>query len=147
MLEAIAKERGTSLDKAYDEVGYELQETFGTLYGAFKEALHKPERLKKYAGDWFDAIQKVAKKEIGEKIYDFRAELTVRSMDPDGISKVKDILKKVEKEGLEVRYIAAPRYMIIMTTKDPKKAEKDMQEKLAKLSSSAKDVEVSFKML
>jgi|SRR3989339_252507 len=147
MLENIAKERGVTLDQAYEEVGYELQETFGTLYAAFKESIQRPERIKKSAGDWFDSIVEVARKEIGEKTYEFRAEIFIRTLDPNGIAIVKDVLKKLEKEGLNVKYIAAPKYLVTMDTKDPKKAEKQMQEKLTAIASQEKNVEMDFKIL
>lgn len=147
MLANIAKEKGISLEKAYEEIGYNLQETFGTLYAAFKEAVQRPDRLKRYAGDWFEDICKTAKKEIGEKQYEFKAELILQSLDPDGIAKIKDVLRKVQKEGFSVKYIAAPRYMVLMKSKDPKKARKEMEEKLARLSSNANGLKFKFNIL
>ena len=52
-----------------------------------------------------------------------------------------------EKEGLNVKYIAAPKYLVTMDTKDPKKAEKQMQEKLTSIASQEKNVEMEFKIL
>ena len=47
MLEIAAKAMGMTLDKAYTEVGYTMQESFGSLYDGFKAVLKNPKLLEK----------------------------------------------------------------------------------------------------
>lgn len=138
MLELAAKKMGKSLDQAYEEIGYKLQDIFSSLFEAFKLSLQKPETLKKRGvpDKWIEVIREVAEKSIEQKSFEFRAKLFIRSNEPGGISIVKSILAEAEKSGLEVKYIAAPEYLVGYVTKDAKKGEKEFMEKLGRLESS-----------
>ena len=48
MLELVGQKLGKTTDQAYEEVGYTMQEKFGSLYEAFRLSLQKPENLKRY---------------------------------------------------------------------------------------------------
>ncbi len=149
MLELAGEKLGLSLEKSYKEAGFLLQEKFGTLYDAFKTSLQKPDNLKKYISqEWLDAIIGIAEKNIELKEFEFRASLTLKSMNPDGIVAIKNILKKAEASGLDVRYIAAPEYLIRYKTKDAKKGERMFIEKMDKIVASSKPAaSASYKVL
>lgn len=133
MLEHAAKLLSKNLELAYEEVGYLLQEKFGELFVAFEEARKSKEILVKngVAEKWAEAIAKIAVESIQEKEIIIRADLELKSYAKDGIEKIKEILKEIEKNtGANIKYISAPRYRLEIQGKDPKAAEKKLIESL-----------------
>jgi len=148
MLELAGKKLGKSLDEMYNEAGYKLQDAFGNLYEAFMKALTNPSALKSRIPDEFiSAIKEIAEKSIELKEFDFRAKLFLKTYQPNGINSIKDILIRAKKYGLEVKYISAPEYHVKYRTKNAKKGQRELEEKLDKIIAGAKDVEASFKMV
>jgi translation initiation factor 2 subunit 1 len=135
MLELVAKAMGKDLEDAYDEIGYDLEEQFGSLNKGFEFALKNPDLLKSKlgAGPWIDALVDTAKKSYSEKTYRVRAELKLVSYRPDGIDIIKKALKKAQSSGLEVKYVSAPVYTITGEGKN-------FKELKARVESVAEDV-------
>lgn len=140
MLEICAKKMGISLDKTYNEVGYALQENFGTLYEGFKTALKNPKLLEKRGipEKWVTVLKEIAEKGIEQKEFEFRSRLIVKSFKPDGIVHIRALMQQAGKLGLEVKYIAAPEYLVKFRTLDAKKGEREFEEKLSKVVEIAK---------
>ncbi|MFH0889869.1 MAG: S1 RNA-binding domain-containing protein [Candidatus Aenigmatarchaeota archaeon] len=126
MLEDIGKQMEKTLDQMYDEVGYQLQDTFGSLFKAFKIALKDKKLLVKKGVNekYVDAIVDSASKIFQESKTELKCRLTLTSKKPDGINAIKKALLDAEKEGVEIRYISAPVYMLKLIGTDPKKTEK-----------------------
>jgi translation initiation factor 2 subunit 1 len=122
-LELTAKGMKKSLDDAYDEVGYILQEEFGSIYRAFEFAVKNPDFLKSknVPKEWLEPIIKTAQKSVSEKEYEVKAKLDLRCYSPDGVETIKKALLAAGSDGLEVRYVSAPRYVIIGRGKNFKK--------------------------
>jgi len=150
MLELAAKELGKNLEQAYEEVGYLLQEKFGELYVAFEEAKENKENLikKGVSKQWADAIFDIVEKNLQEREIVIKAELELKSYEPDGIKKIKEILDGIkQKTGATVKYISAPNYRIEVVGKDPKVMEKKLVQELEKIVKSVKDGEASYKLI
>jgi len=150
MLELASKELGKTLQQAYDEVGYALQEKFGELYVAFEEARDSKENLLKkgISKQWVDAIVDIVEKNFQEKEIIIKADLEIKSYEPDGIKKIKEILSDIKKKtGASVKYISAPNYRIEVTGKDPKTLEKKLVQELDKVVQSIKNGEASYKLI
>lgn len=147
MLSLAAAEMKKTLEKAYDEVGYTLQESFGSLYDGFKVSLTNPNALKEKGipEKWIEHIRAVAEKSIVQKEFEFKAKLLVRTHKPNGIMIIKNIMSSLEKSGLEVHYIAAPEYLVKFRSMNAKKGEREFVEKLEKLKTP--DAETSFELL
>lgn len=149
MLERAAAGIGKTLDKAYNEVGFLMQESFGSLHAGFMKLLKNPElfREKGVSDEWVGAIRGIAEKEMEQKTFEFKAELVLKTFKPDGINIIKDILKQAEESSLEVKYISAPKYLVKYKTKDAKKGEKEFLDKLNKIVSQQKGVSAEFKVV
>lgn len=148
MLEMAGQKVGKELKQSYEEVGFMLQERFGSMYEAFKEALARPEKLEKVLPrEWLDAIVEVAQKAIEQKEFEFSAKLFLRSYESNGIVAIRNVLKKAERAKLDVRYIAAPQYLVKYRTLDPKKGGKEFVDKLNKLVAEAEGVEAKFEVV
>ncbi len=144
MLEMAAKEFGKTLDDAYELVGFYLQENFGSLHKGFELAIKKPEKLE-IPKDWIDVMSDIAKKNIEQKEFIFKAKLLIKSYKGDGVNIIKALLKKAAENGLDVKYIAAPEYMVTYKTKEAKKGEREFLSALENIKSP--DVESSYKVL
>jgi translation initiation factor 2 subunit 1 len=147
MLQMAAESLGKTLDKAYDEVGYLMQESFGSLYEAFKVSIQNPQQLKQrgISDKWIEQIKLIAERSITQKEFEFKARLFVKTYKPGGLGIIKTILASAEKSGLEVHYIAAPEYMVKYRTMNAKKGQRDFEEKLGNIKSS--DAEVAYEVV
>jgi len=136
MLQMTAQAMKKTLEKAYEEVGFDLQDSFGSLYEGFKAALVNPQLLKERGvpEKWIEQMKIVAERTLFVKTYK-----------PNGINIIKKILSAAEEDGLEVKYIAAPEYLVKYKSMNAKKGEREFVEKLEKLKS--KDVEASFETI
>ena len=121
-LEQIAKQFGKSLDQAYEEVGYNLDDKFGSLHKTFDIALKNPDLLSEKGIDpkWAQAIIDTAKKNFVEKVYEVKAVMTLTSYAPDGVDVIRSALSGAAGNGLDVKYISAPKYQISARGKDIK---------------------------
>jgi len=140
LLEIAAKSLNKNLDQAYEEAGYILQEKFGDLYtGLEKMKKVSREKLKKYGltDEWIDALLEIVKKSLKEKITVMKFHLEIKSYSPNGIEKIKELMKEIEeKTESKVRYIAAPTYRLDIKTTNPKETEKKVTKYLEFLKKS-----------
>ncbi len=133
ILEQAAQSLKKNLQQAYEEVGYNLQERFGNLFSAFEVAREEKEVLTEagLSKQWIDALSPIIDKAFKEKEIILKAELELRSYAKDGVQKIKDNLKTLEKlNGIKIKYISAPRYQVELKTKDPKSDEKKLKDEL-----------------
>lgn len=129
-LELIGKSMKKDFDEMYDEVGYKLQEEFGSLTKAFEIAAKNPELLKKKGipEDWAKKIIEAAEKLKVEKTHIILSNLTLICYQPDGVSIIKKALLEAEKRGLEVRYVSAPNYQLIARGRNLQETEKKLED-------------------
>jgi translation initiation factor 2 subunit 1 len=116
MLELAAKSLKKSLDEAYKEVGFELQEQFGTMNKAFEIAAKNPALLAKKGirKEWIEPLSEISKKSFSEKTFEIKAELELTCYSPDGVEIIKKVLAEAKKgKDVEIRYVSAPRYVLI----------------------------------
>jgi translation initiation factor 2 subunit 1 len=147
MLELAAQSMKKSLDKAYEEVGYAMQDGFGSLYEGFRVSIQNPQLLKQRGipEPWIAQIRAIAERSITQKEFEFKARLFVRSYKPAGLVIIKKLVTDAEKSGLEVRYIAAPEYLVKYKSMNAKKGEKEFLEKLDSIKSP--EAEISYELV
>lgn len=128
ILELIAKKLNKNLDDAYKEIGYKLQDEFGSFTKAFEIAQKNPELFRKrgFEKNWADEIIDFLEKSEAEKIHEVKAKLKLISYRPDGVELIRKSLLGVK--GFEVKYISAPTYMLFGKGKN----HKELKSKLVK---------------
>ena len=138
LLELAAKEIGKTLDEAYEEVGFYLQEKFGDLYTAFESIAHgKLKSRIKIPEKWLKAIKRIAEKSIRQKVTEMKFDLEIMSYSPDGIEKIRNLIQEIEKKlKVRIKYISAPLYRLEIETTDPKSTEKKVLSVLESLKKS-----------
>ncbi len=151
ILKVIAHELGISVEKAYEEIGFKLQEEFGDLFTGFEEINKSPSILSKLGiqEKWHKAISEVLKKNFIEKEFNIKAELQISSYESDGVERIKKLLQTLEKSGINIAYISAPRYRLEMKTKNPKSDTKKFEQDIQKIASEASkiNVDVSYSLI
>ena len=147
MLQIAAEGMKKTLDKAYEEVGFVLQENFGSLYEGFKLSMSNPQLLKERGipEKWVEQLKMVAEKTIVQKEFEFRARLHIKIYKEGGVNIIKEIVTNARKSGLDVRYIAAPEYLVKFKTMNAKKGEREFIDLLEKIK--YKDAETYFEMI
>lgn len=145
ILKVIAHELGISVEQGYEKIGFKLQEEFGDLYSGFEEINKSPPTLSKLGiqENWHDAILKVLEKNFIEKEFNIKAELEMFSYESDGVERIKKLLQAIEKSGISVAYISAPKYRLQMKTKNPKSDTKKFEQEIEKITTEANKVNVN----
>ena len=134
-LELAAKSLDKTLDEAYDEVGYELMNLFGDVYGAFETAADEGAVSLTEEGisqQWADAITDVAKKNITPPEVQISGYVDIETFVPDGVDVIISALQAAEdhedeEEEVFVQCVGAPRYRITVKSTDYIYAEKTLK--------------------
>ena len=151
ILEMVAKKLGKSLDDAYEEIGFKLQDEFGEMYDGLEEIRKNPKLVEKLKikKEWAKALLEVLEKAIQEKEVRIKAEIELKSFESDGIERIKKILENLEKNGISIKYLATPRYLAEIKTTNPKQDEKKFISTIEKLLKEANKlkVEASYKVI
>jgi len=150
ILEKIAKKQKMTLDKVYEEIGFQLQEKFGEIFNAFDLASKSSEVLtsRGIQPKWAKIIHEIAKENIQRKKIKIRAELDIKSYSGDGIDQIKNFLNNLtNKYGVNIKYISAPKYSVEIVSENPKIAKKELKENLNAAISNIKECEASFKII
>lgn len=150
MLEKVGKKLKLNLNEAYKKIGYELQDKFGSMFEAFNSALTSEEPLinKGIPKNLAKVIHEIAKENIKKKKVKIKAELNLRFFSGDGIKKVKNFLNGlINKYGVTIKYISAPRYRVEIESDNPKLAGKELKKWLTDAVAKIKDGEADFKMV
>ncbi len=129
MLELVGKDLGFNLDKAYEEIGFPLQDIFGEMFKGFQTALTNPDILGKKGipEKYVKVIKAVAEKVMELKEIEIKGMLHLTSYASDGVEQIKNILKEAAKKNIEIKYISAPKYQVSIRSKDIKLAEKKLE--------------------
>ena len=129
ILAAVGKKLNLSLDKAYEEIGFLMQESFSEMFKALKialkedgiEALERSGIPEKYA----KIVKETAEEMMELKEIDISGKLSLSCPASDGIQVIKDALSKAK--GIEVSYVSTPVYSLSLKSKDPKSGEKHLR--------------------
>ncbi|MFN4133209.1 MAG: translation initiation factor IF-2 subunit alpha [Candidatus Hadarchaeales archaeon] len=134
LLELVAKKLGKTLDQAYEEAGFPLQEKFGDLYAALEAAIQKPGSLEEVVGKrWAKMIEEQAAATVEKPRFTVSGTLSLVSFASNGIEAIKTSLIKAEKAvsdenvKVEIVYLGAPRYMIKITAPSYKVGEAQLK--------------------
>jgi translation initiation factor 2 subunit 1 len=137
LLELVSNEVGKDLQAGMEEFGYDLIADYGSLFKAFEATAIKEETLAEdgYEGPWVEHFIRIAKENIVPPYVIINGVVELTSRDPGGIIKIKEALDKALEAGMrvegikmEIFYIGAPKYRMIVEAPDYKRAEVVLQE-------------------
>lgn len=126
LLEFSAKKLNKNQNQAYEEIGYQLMDIFGDLYGAFEIAAEEgAESLIKndVSKEWAEAITEVAKKNISPPEVHITGYVDLKSYAGDGVEVIKEALLSVKDDDINIQCVGAPRYRMTVKSSDYIEAE------------------------
>ena len=134
-LELSAKSLNKSLDDAYEEVGYEIMDIFGDIYGAFEVAADEGAESLIDEGipeDWAEVITNIAKRNITPPEVHISGYVDIETFVPEGVDVIISALKAAENydgdnDEINVQCVGAPRYRITVKSNDYIHAEKTLK--------------------
>jgi translation initiation factor 2 subunit 1 len=153
LFEMLADDVNKSIDECWEEFGSTLVQQYGSLYGAFEEAAYDQNLLENdgFSGEWVSALNQIAKDNISIQFVNIKGYLDIKSWDPNGIEHIKKALSKGEKTeyedvDIQVHYIGAPHYSIIVEAPDYKIAEEEMKKAVDRIEHdiTAHEGEITF---
>lgn len=135
-LELSAKSLGKDLNTAYDEVGYNLMDIFGDIYGAYETAADEGADSLIEEGisqEWAEVIVDIANKNITPPEVQINGYVNIETFDSNGVDIIIKSLKAAEDNGdepeeIRVQSVGAPRYRITVKSTDYIQAEKSLKE-------------------
>jgi translation initiation factor 2 subunit 1 len=128
----VAEQTGTSATELEDTI----YKKYGAFYPVFEDIVIDPEPTLKKLGlskKVAETLQKVAGESVKVPRVEVTGHLHLTSTEPDGITVIRNALKKAgaeQKTGgveIELLYLGAPTYRIKVTAPDYKKAEKAIE--------------------
>lgn len=140
LLELAAKKLRKSLDEAYEEVGFKLQEKFGDMYTGLEQVAKEGGKALEGLGlskKWVNALVKVSSSLVELPFFKVAGYLELRSTAPDGVEKIREALVGA-KEGVsgvrvEIYHVGSPRYRVEVSASSYKEAEAALR-KVAELA-------------
>ena len=140
LMEMLAAQLDKSLEQCYEEFGKGLIDQYGSLYAAFEETAYDEDLLKSdgFTGEWFDAFIQLAHDSIAIQFVEIKGYLDIKSWLPDGIEQIRTALLKGEESEYEdveiqIHYIGAPHYSMIVKAPDYKIAEEELKKAVSNI--------------
>ncbi|MCX6776478.1 MAG: translation initiation factor IF-2 subunit alpha [Candidatus Micrarchaeota archaeon] len=131
LFEVVEGRIGKPHDEVWKGMGEALVEKFGDLYSALEESVINDTALDsiKAPNEWKVVFKEVAVQNIKKPKVRVTGNLSISCRAPDGVEVIKRILldatENLGEEGeARITYLGAPRYMVVVSAPDYKKAER-----------------------
>jgi len=155
LVEFVANAIGKSIEDAYREVIWKLEDHYGDPLLGLEEAVMRGESALREAGvpeEWIKPLIEEAKHRIQIKTVRIRAMLFIRSNSGDGIVRIKKALSSINEIASNYKDVKAnvyvygtPRYMLELHGSDYKVLEKVLNDVISTLQRHASELGLEFK--
>jgi translation initiation factor 2 subunit 1 len=143
-IEDLAERLGRDKDEAYEEIGFRMQEEFGSSFHGFEVSVAREDRLNEmFDEEVVDAIQEVASENIDLKQEKFEGEINLEFSQGNGVELLRKAFKDLE-EGVEVKYISAPNYSIKAWGRTQELAKERMDSAVDQIREKAEELDGEF---
>ncbi|MFQ5815584.1 MAG: translation initiation factor IF-2 subunit alpha [Candidatus Hydrothermarchaeaceae archaeon] len=134
LLELTAKEVGKTLDDAYTDVGFKLEDEFGEIYSGFEEiSMSGESALDGLAIPkvWIKPLVRIVRENVVIPSVAITGYLDLKCYLFDGVDVIKESLmsplKEVKDVELDVKYTKSPRFSVTVRASDYKTAEEALK--------------------
>ncbi len=136
LLELAARKLRKSLDEAYEEAGFKLQEKFGDMYTGLERVAKEGGKVLEGLGltkKWVNALVKVSSSLVELPFFKVVGYLELHSTAPDGVERIREAMVKAKEEvssdgvRVEIYYVGSPRYRVEVSASSYKEAESAMR--------------------
>ncbi len=132
------------VEDIYEEVVFPLQKELGSSFRGFEISIAEEDRLKEIFDDEVvEAIQEVARENIDLKQEKFEGEIKLEFYDGEGLKRIKKALSE-PGEGVEIKYLSAPKYSIEAWGRTQELAKKRMDSAVQGIREKAEELGGSF---
>ncbi len=143
-IENLAEKLGMEKEEAYEEVGFKMQERFGSSFHGFEISEAESEKLLElFDEDTVEAIQEVARDSIDFKQEKLEGKIEMSFPQGDGVKRIKDALSEIG-EGVEVNYISAPEYSITAWGRTQELAKKRIDDSVKTIREKVDELDGNF---
>lgn len=137
-------EEKLDLEDIYEEVVFPLQKELGSSFRGFEISIAEEDRLKEmFNEEIVESIQEVARENIDLKQEKFEGEIEMEFHQGDGLERIKKAFNAAE-EGVEVKYMSAPKYSIEAWGRTQELAKKRMDDAVEKIRSKTEELDGTF---
>ena len=144
LVEVAVKDSKSKADT--EEIKRKIEEQYGDLFPCLKEAAEKGEVAFKDI-DIPKAVKtslvNIAKKNIKKPVVSVGGEITLVCPDADGVETIKKILS-IKEKNIDIHYLGAPHYKIMLTVSDYKTGEKKLSSILESIEETARKNHCTF---
>jgi S1 RNA binding domain protein len=143
-LEQVAEELGETPETVYNEVGKPIQEEM-ELFEAFEIAHAEEQRLLEIISqEAVDAIKHVSSENMDLKQKKLEGKITCKFSSGNGAEQIRDTFSNLP-EGVETKYVSAPKYSMTAWGRNTELAKKKMDEAVEKARKRAESHGGKFK--
>lgn len=142
ILEIVAQKLKKSEREAWEQVAWKLEERYGDVYEALQKASKEGEKVLLDAGVpeiWVKPILEEASKHGEEKKVKESKVVLVKSLDPDGVEKIRKVFDLEDEGDIRIFTIGAPRYRVEVSGSDPKAVAQRLEEVVQRILERAKE--------
>jgi len=159
LAEIIAQRLGRKEEEIWTEVIWKLEDKYGDVYSSLEKAVKEGSKILVEAGIneiYIKPLLEEVSKHIEEKKVKVTGLISLRSQDPKGVLKIREIfssaLEEIQKKheasedtfSIKVYTIGAPRYRIDVTSSDAKFASQVLQDLIDFIKQKAQMENVDF---
>jgi len=131
-------------DEVYEEIGFKMQEEFGTSFTGFEISVGKEEQLEEtFESAVVEAIQEVARENINLKQEKFEGKIKLEFDHGNGVERIKDCFTDIG-DAVEVKYVSAPDYSITSWGRNAELAKKRMDGAVESIRQKAEERDGKF---
>ncbi|WP_414838078.1 S1 RNA-binding domain-containing protein [Candidatus Nanosalina sp. VS9-1] len=143
-IEDLAEKLDREVDDVYEDIGFRMQEEFGSSFYGFEISEAEEEKLQNlFDEDVVAAIQDVARDNIDLKQEKLEGTLELSFPQGDGVERIKEVLSDIN-DGVEVKYISAPEYSITAWGRTQELAKKRIDNSVRNIREKVDELDGNF---
>jgi len=139
---------------SYEDVGEKIVNHYGSLHALYHAFMDKEEsavKEVKLPEEWERELIEVLNKQLSSQVVSVNALFIISTNAGDGVNRVKESFNRIKKYcednkiTFEVKYLGAPRYKVIVSSKNYKIAENQLQEVIKEYERISNELKLNFK--
>ena len=143
-IDELADKLGEEKEGLYERVVFPMQREFGSSFHGFEISVAEEEKLRElFDEEVVDAVQEVSRENINLKQEKLEGEIEIAFDQENGVERLREALENVQ-DGVEIKYISAPKYSITAWGRSQELAKKRMDDSVKRVKEKAEDLDGRF---
>lgn len=143
-VEELAERLGRDKEELFEEVVFPMQKELGSSFHGFEIAVGEEERLLEILDeDIVEEVQEIARENINLKQEKLEGEMELEFSQGNGVERIKETFSEIA-DGVEVKYVSAPKYAITTWGRNQELAKKRMDKAVDTFKEKAEELEGEF---